>query len=67
MLPGKNGITVLMLDLKKAEIKAEDVPLHMYQGHKATKHVKCKDETPILMVHAGHINKTKKLCLPTEE
>ena len=56
-----------MLDLKKAEIKAEDVPLHMYQGHKATKHIKCKDETPILMVHAGHINKTKTLCLPTEE
>ena len=67
MVPGKNGMAVLMLALKEAEIKAESIPVHMYQGKTGTKQLKYKDETPIVMVQTGNINETTTLSLPTEE
>ena len=39
----------------------------MYQGKTARKQQKYKYETPTVMVHAGQINETRTLCLPTEE
>ena len=33
VVPGKHGMTALMLALKEAEIKAEAIPVHMHQGH----------------------------------
>ena len=39
----------------------------MYQGKTAKEQLKYKDETPIVMVQAGHINETITLCLPTDE
>ena len=32
VLPGKYGLTDLMLALKEAEIKTESIPVHMHQG-----------------------------------
>ena len=30
VVPGKHGITDLVLDLKEAQIRAEAIPLHIY-------------------------------------
>ena len=38
----------------------------MYQWQTARQQLKDKDETPTVMVHAGYINKTTTLFLPTE-
>ena len=66
VVPGKHGMAALMLEQKKAEIKAEIIPVHMYQVHKSTKQLKDKDETPTVMVHTGKKNETKTIYLPTE-
>ena len=39
----------------------------MHQDNTETQHMKDNNETPMLMVHAGHINETTTLPLPTEE
>ena len=39
----------------------------MQQGHTESQQPKDKNETPIVMVNAGQINKNKTLPLPTEE
>ena len=39
----------------------------MYQGKTATQHLKYKDETPTVMVHAGQINENTTLYIPTDE
>ena len=57
-------MAALMISLKEAEIKAEDIPVHMYQGQKATEQLKDKNVTTTVMVHAGYINETTKLCIP---
>ena len=66
-VPGKHGMSALVLALKEAEIKAEYIRVHMYQVHAETKHLKDNNETSIVMVHARNINKTTTLPLPTEE
>ena len=43
------------------------MPLNMNQGHTETKHLKDKDKTPTIMVHAGYINENTTLCMPKEE
>ena len=67
LVPGKHGITALMLAQKESEIKAEAILVHMHQEHTATKQLKDTVETPTLMVHAVNINETTTLPLPTEE
>ena len=53
MLPGKHGMSSLMLALKEAEIEAEYVPVHMKQGNIETQQLKDNNEPPTLMVHVG--------------
>ena len=53
VVPGKHGMAALILALKEAEIKAEAIPLHMYQGKTATKKLNDKGKTTTLMFHAG--------------
>ena len=67
MVPGKHGITDLILALKEAEINSEAIPVHMHQEETETQYLKDNNETPTGTVHAIHINKTTTLLLPTEE
>ena len=67
MVSGKHGMEALMIALKEAEIKSEAIQLHLQQVHIETQHLKDKNETPTLMVHAGNINKTTAIPLPTNE
>ena len=55
-----------MLTLKEAEVKAEDIPVQMHQGH-TDLFLKDRNEIPTVMVHVGKINKKTTLPLPTEE
>ena len=57
-------MAALMIAIKEAEIKAEDIPVHMYQGQKVTQQLKDKNVTTTVMVHTGYINETTKLCIP---
>ena len=41
-MPGKYGMKALILVLKEVEVKVESIPVHMYQVHNATKHMKYK-------------------------
>ena len=66
VVPGKHGMAALMLALKEVEINAETIPVHIYQGKTATQQLKYKYEMPTVMVHAGRINETTTLFLPTE-
>ena len=52
---------------KGGKKKAEYIPVNMHQGHRETKQLKDKYETPTFMVHSEQINKTTTLLLPTEE
>ena len=47
VVPGKHVIVTLMLSLKKAKVKAEAIPVYMYQGQTATKQPKDKGEKPL--------------------
>ena len=67
VVTGKHGMSALMLSLKKAEIKAEAILVHMHHKQTATKQQIYKDETTTVMVHAGQIKKTTTLPLPPEE
>ena len=67
VVPGKHGTTSLMLALQEAEISMEVIPVHMHQGQNATKQLRYRGETPMVMVQAGKINKITTLCTPTEE
>ena len=40
VVPGKHGMSALMLALKEAKIKAEAIPVQMHQGHTETQHLK---------------------------
>ena len=53
VVPGKYGMSSLMIALKKAEIKAESIPVHMHQGHTETQKLKYNNETPTVMVYYG--------------
>ena len=55
LVPEKHGMAALILALKDAEINSEAIPLHMNQGHTESQQPKYKNETHIVMVHAGHI------------
>ena len=37
VVPGKHGMSALMIALKEVEVKAEDIPVHMHQGHTQSK------------------------------
>ena len=39
----------------------------MCQGKTATQHLKYKDETPTMMVHAGQVNENTTLYLPADD
>ena len=67
VVPGKHGMSSLMLALKEAEIKSESIPVHMHHKQTATKNLKDKGKIPAVTVYAGHINETTTLPLPTEE
>ena len=56
-----------MLALKEEEIKAEAILAHMKHGQTAKKQLKNKGEITTGTVHAGQINKTTTLTIPTEE
>ena len=43
VVPVEHDISSLMIALKEAEIKAEAIPVHMYQGKTETKQLKYKD------------------------
>ena len=60
-------MTVLMLELRKAEIKEESITVHINQGQILTKQLKYKDKTSPVMVHLGQTNVTTTICLLTEE
>ena len=66
LVPGKHGMSTLMVALKEAEIKEEAIPVHIHQGHTETLQLKYNGETLTVLVHAVHINKTTTLHLPTE-
>ena len=66
-VPGKHGISALILALKEAKIKAEAIPVQMHQGNTETQHMKYNNETPTVVVHVGQINETTTLNLSTEE
>ena len=61
----KKGMPALMLALKEAEIKAEDIPVQIDDGNTETPQMKYNNETPIVMVNEVQINKTTTLPLPT--
>ena len=65
MVPGKCGMSVLIIALKGVEIKSETIPVHMHQVQTATRHLKDKVEIPTVELHVGKINKTTTLFLPT--
>ena len=67
VVTGKHGIAALTIVLKEAEIKSEAIPVHMNQKNTEKQQLKDKNETPTEMVHAGHINKTTTLPLPTDQ
>ena len=53
VVPGKHGTEDLILELKEAKIKAEAIPVHIYQGHTETQHLKDNNETSTVVVHTG--------------
>ena len=53
VVPGKYRISSPMIALKKVEIKAESIPVHMHQGHTETQKLKYNNETPTVMVYSG--------------
>ena len=65
VVPGKYGMAALMLTLNEEEVKVEAIPVNMYLIHTATNHLKYKGERTAVMVHAGHINETSTLGIPT--
>ena len=67
VVPVKHGMSDLMLSLKDVEINAEAIPVQMHQGGTETQQLENNNETPTVMVHAGHINKITALNLPTDE
>ena len=67
VVPGKHGMSVLMLALKEAEIIAEDITVHMQHKQTETKQMQDKGKIPTVIVHGVHINKTTTLPLPTGE
>ena len=40
VVPGKHGISALVLALKKAETNAEAITVHMHTGHTEKQHIK---------------------------
>ena len=46
VLPGKYGMSALILALKESEIKAEAISVHMHQGQTLTKQLKYQGEIP---------------------
>ena len=56
VVPGKHVMKAFMLVLKDSEVKAETIPVHMYQYKTATKLNKHKDEKINSMVNSVQIN-----------
>ena len=67
VVPEKHGMVALMIALKEAEIKAEDIPGHMHQGQTVTQYMEYMGETPTVMVHSVKPNETTTQFIPTEE
>ena len=55
VVSGKHAMTDFILEIKEAQIKAEDIPVHVDQDHTEKKQLKYKDETPTVMVHSEQI------------
>ena len=53
MVPRKHGMSVLMVALKEAEIKAGAIMVHMHHKQTAAEHLKDKVGTPKVVLHAG--------------
>ena len=66
VLPRKYGMSAIVITLKKAEIKSEDIPVYAHKWHTETQQLKDNNSTPTVMVYAVHINKTTTIYLPTE-
>ena len=64
VVPGKPGMSALMLALKEAEIKAEDIPVQMHQGHTETQNMRDNNETSTVMVNTGQIKKPQQYLYP---
>ena len=67
VVPGKYGISALAIELKEAEIKAEDILVHIHHKQTATKQLKYNGEISTGTMYAVHINETTTLPLPTEQ
>ena len=52
VVPGKHVMLALVLALKKVEIKAEDIPVHMHHKQTAKKKMKDKGIISTVMVYA---------------
>ena len=61
---GKHGMSDRMLELKEAEIKAEDLTTHMNHKQTASKNPKYKGEIPTGTVHARQIKKPQHYLYP---
>ena len=66
VVPGKHGMSALMIALKEAEIKVESLPVHMQHKQTANKQLKDKGELTTGTVHEKQINKTTTLPLTAE-
>ena len=51
VVPGKHGMSALMIALKESKTKAEAIKVHIYQGNTAKQQLKDKDEKTTVMVH----------------
>ena len=51
VVPGKHGMSALMLAPKEAEIKEEAILVNMHQGHTEKQYLQDNNETPTVMVH----------------
>ena len=66
VVPGKYGISTLMLELKEAEIKIRGYTSTYAPQIDCKTNLKDKGEIPTGAVHAEHINKTTTLPIPIE-
>ena len=53
VVPGKHGMASLMLWLKEAEIKSEEIPVHMHQEKTSTRQLKNKGKKITVLVNEG--------------
>ena len=51
VVPGKHGMSALMISLKESKTKSEAIKVHIYQGNTEKQQLKDKDEKTTVMVH----------------